>query len=204
MQVSPSSLDRISWNQIFWKAYGWNCGQKKSFFDFFSQNFFSTSQNEVDFVKIGDFLQSVLWRLHFPVERSAISFFYKPWVILRHRKKIKNFRKKFLTFSAHRNWIYLKISKKRNFENFVNLFEDFQKNIHFFKKNQHIFCLPLRNFYFELKKCLDFFSTKKVSFFFQNFFSDFFLNLAKCDSFCQNQWFFTTCALTAVFSRRTF
>ena len=80
------------------------------------------------FVKIRDFSQIVLWRLHFPVERSAISFFYKPWVIFRHRKKIKNFRTFFLTFSAHRNWIYLKISKKRNFENFVNLFEDFRKN----------------------------------------------------------------------------
>ena len=36
----------------------------------FSQNFFSTSQNEVDFVKIGDFLQSVLYWLYFPAERS--------------------------------------------------------------------------------------------------------------------------------------
>ena len=37
---------------------------------FFSQNFFSTSQNEVDFVKISDFLQSVLCWLYFPAERS--------------------------------------------------------------------------------------------------------------------------------------
>ena len=152
MQVSPSSLDGIFLNQIFWKAYGWNSGQKIFFFQKKSQNFFSTSQSVTLFVKIRDFSQIVLWRLHFPVERSAISFFYKPWVIFRHRKKIKNFRTFFLTFSAHRNWIYLKISKKRNFENFVNLFEDFPKNIHFSKKNQHIFCLPLRNFYFELKK----------------------------------------------------
>ena len=60
MQVSPSSLDRIFYGWIFWKAYGWNCGQKSFFSKIFSQNFFSTSQNEVDFVKIGDFLQSVL------------------------------------------------------------------------------------------------------------------------------------------------
>ena len=70
MQVSPSSLDRIFYGWIFWKAYGWNCAQKSFFFEFFSQNFFSTSQNEVDFVKIGDFLQSVLCWLYFPAERS--------------------------------------------------------------------------------------------------------------------------------------
>ena len=70
MQVSPSSLDRIFYGWIFWKAYGWNCGQKSFFFRNFSQNFFSTSQNEVDFVKIGDFLQSVLCWLYFPAERS--------------------------------------------------------------------------------------------------------------------------------------
>ena len=29
MQVSLSSLDRIFYGWIFWKAYGWNCGQKK-------------------------------------------------------------------------------------------------------------------------------------------------------------------------------
>ena len=91
------------------------------------------------FVKISDFSQIVLWRLHFPVERSAISFFYKPWVIFRHRKKIKNFRKNFLTFSAHRNWIYLKISKKRNFENFVFLFEDFPKKYSLFQKKSTYF-----------------------------------------------------------------
>ena len=39
---------------------------------------------------------------------------------------------------------------------------------------------------------------------FQKKFSEFFLNLAKCDSFCQNQWFFTNCALAASFSHRTF
>ena len=164
MQVSPSSLDRIFYGLIFWKAYGWNCGQKKSFFDFFSQNFFSTSQNEVDFAKIGDFLQSVLWRLHFPVERSAISFFYKPWVIFRHRKKIKIFRTFFLTFSAHRNWIYLKISKKRNFENFVNLFEDFQKNYSLFQKKSTYFLLASAQLLFraeKVKKC------SKFSFFFE-------------------------------------
>ena len=70
MQVSPSSLDRIFYGWIFWKAYGWNCGQKSFFSKIFSQNFFSTSQNEVDFVKIGDFLQSVLCWLYFPAERS--------------------------------------------------------------------------------------------------------------------------------------
>ena len=44
---------------------------KKVFFrKFVSHNFFSTSQNEVDFVKICDFLQSVLCWLYFPAERS--------------------------------------------------------------------------------------------------------------------------------------
>ena len=34
MQVSPSSLDRIFYGWIFWKAYGWNCAQ------FFFSDFF--------------------------------------------------------------------------------------------------------------------------------------------------------------------
>ena len=41
MQVSPSSLDRIFYGWIFWKAYGWNCAQKVFFFEFFSEFFLS-------------------------------------------------------------------------------------------------------------------------------------------------------------------
>ena len=41
MQVSPSSLDRIFYGWIFWKAYGWNCGQKVFFLIFFSEFFLS-------------------------------------------------------------------------------------------------------------------------------------------------------------------
>ena len=40
MQVSPSSLDRIFYGWIFWKAYGWNCG-RKFFFSIFFLSFFS-------------------------------------------------------------------------------------------------------------------------------------------------------------------
>ena len=127
MQVSPSSLDRIFYGWIFWKAYGWNCGQKSFFSKIFSQNFFSTSQNEVDFVKIGDFLQSVLWRLHFPVERSAISFFYKPWVIFRHRKKNQKFSNIFSHFFSSSKFSFF-----RNFQ--INPFWKFRKFIWRFSK----------------------------------------------------------------------
>ena len=88
------------------------------------------------FVKISDFSQIVLWRLHFPVERSAISFFYKPWVIFRHRKKIKIFRTFFLTFSDHRSFRFF-----RNFQ--INPFWKFRKFIWRFSekifKNFNIF-----------------------------------------------------------------
>ena len=55
---------------FFGKLMDGTVAKKRSFSEFFSQNFFSTSQNEVDFVKIGDFLQSVLCWLYFPAERS--------------------------------------------------------------------------------------------------------------------------------------
>ena len=109
---------------------------KNIFFSKKIAEFFSTSQSVTLFVKISDFSQIVLWRLHFSVERSAISFFYKPWVIFRHRKKIKIFRTFFLTFSAHRNF--------RFFENFqINPFWKFRKFIWRFSekifKNFNIF-----------------------------------------------------------------
>ena len=127
MQVSPSSLDRIFLNHIFWKAYGWNSGQKLFFFKKISQNFFSTSQSVTLFVKISDFSQIVLWRLHFPVERSAISFFYKPWVIFRHRKKNQKFSNIFSHFFSSSKFSFF-----RNFQ--INPFWKFRKFIWRFSK----------------------------------------------------------------------
>ena len=132
MQVSPSSLDRIFYGWIFWKAYGWNCAQKLFFFKKISQNFFSTSQSVTLFVKIRDFSQIVLWRLHFPVERSAISFFYKPWVIFRHRKKNQKFPNIFSHFFSSSKFSFF-----RNFQ--INPFWKFRKFIWRFSKKYSLF-----------------------------------------------------------------
>ena len=40
LKVSPSSLDRIFYGWIFWKAYGWNCVQKTFFFEKKLSDFF--------------------------------------------------------------------------------------------------------------------------------------------------------------------
>ena len=97
------------------------------FFQKFSQNFFSTSQSVTLFVKISDFSQIVLWRLHFPVERSAISFFYKPWVIFRHRKKNQKFSNIFSHFFSSSKFSFF-----RNFQ--INPFWKFRKFIWRFSK----------------------------------------------------------------------
>ena len=79
------------------------------------------------FVKISDFSQIVLWRLHFPVERSAISFFYKPWVIFRHRKKNQKFSNIFSHFFSSSKFSFF-----RNFQ--INPFWKFRKFIWRFSK----------------------------------------------------------------------
>ena len=59
------------------------------------------------------------------VPGAAVVFFYKPWVIFRHRKKIKIFRTFFLTFSAHRSCIFSKFPNFQILKNYVFLFENF-------------------------------------------------------------------------------
>ena len=125
------------------------------------------------FVKISDFSQIVLWRLHFPVERSAISFFYKPWVIFRHRKKNQKFSNIFSHFFSSSKFSFF-----RNFQ--INPFWKFRKFIWRFSKK--IF----KNFNFFFGKSVEqlLFRAEKFDFFveilkilkkwnFENLFEDF-------------------------------
>ena len=55
MQVSPSSLDRIFYGWIFWKAYGWNCGPQTFFSKFFLRIFSQPPKKWLIFCKSKNF-----------------------------------------------------------------------------------------------------------------------------------------------------